>query len=166
MSSATTATHAPAKSTGRPDPKAAVAPKPEKIKVKKPKRPEHPLVGSGDPTVFPFKALPSDYSFTHHAPLKKKAFEGHEAGFLRYKSAELRHKADLCDKRAAVIGDGGTPELQKNKKKLAKLFENLENTKKLLQASGITPEQIDAMLKAAVATATPKTETVDTVAAA
>jgi hypothetical protein len=144
---------------------APTAPDAKKEKKEKKVRPAFELVGSKDPSVYPFAAretspgvfaaVPAGFDFTKHAGLKKKdfakpsAFLTYEAERLEWLAGRKRAKADLARKGGDQKGGGKLSKFQKTMAKMAELRADLES-------QGIDVEALLSQTKAAAATKAPE----------
>ncbi len=119
----------------------------DKKKDKKPKveLPKFPQVGNKDPNVYPFKTIPTDYSFDKHAALDKDDFVDRKE-YLEYRARGYEHKAAQLREQAKTGKTGGGGKV----KRLAKMLDKAEAIKAELAAAGI---DVEALLRATKAQA-------------
>lgn len=126
-----------------------------KEKAKKEGRIAHP--GVGGKTGFPFETVPTDFSFSKHKGLNKKAFKD-ATGFMEYRAAQFAYRGarmleiakKLADK-AKLERQFGSEYLRKKARKYASMQAEMENIRKLLAEQGIDPSKLNPDASAPVA---------------
>lgn len=107
----------------------------ERVKAKKEARPNHPLKGNTDKTVYPFKEMPEDFNHDDLLPLEAEDFLT-SAGYYRYRAHFFEFKAARLRTMAANAEAGGG-DTSKALKTAAAAIKRLEDIKKLLASQGI-----------------------------
>lgn len=120
--------------------------KEKKEKKKKAKKPQHPIVLALQPNQF-LDAVPADFDFERHAPIKGKTF-GSKAAFFEYRAAELTFKADRFRTQAAQDRQFGDKATRQAASRLQKMQSKMAEMTALLKAQGV---DVESILKAAVA---------------
>ncbi len=107
----------------------------------KPGKKDHPLIGTKDEEVYPFKETPEDFDPKKHNGLKLKDFKS-KSCFLVYK-AEL-HEAVAKQLRldAADVAKTGDKSQRRRVNKLKKLREQQAELTKLLEEQGVDVDSI------------------------
>jgi hypothetical protein len=108
---------------------------------------KHPLQGSSDKNVYPFKVLPADYDIAKNSALKTKDFAS-KAPFYEYKAKVLEFQAQQF--RAKATAEAALP-ADKETKASAKRLQRLANTmlelQKTLGSKGVDVAAIIAAAK-------------------
>lgn len=129
-------------------PKAAKAPKEPKEKVP---AIEYTTLPQARPLLDEeqrLKAVPTDFDFENHAPLKKGDFvlEAHymqwKASALDFRAASLTARAASLRTEAANLEKFGDPALRSKARKAAKLQERLAELMAELKQAGVTPPTV------------------------
>jgi hypothetical protein len=81
-------------------------------------------------------AVPPEFNFADHKPLKKKNFASEEL-YYNHRAAEMDYKAGLWRKKAEEAKAAGTPKARQAKRRLEKMMVKLEEMKKELAAQGV-----------------------------
>lgn len=109
----------------------------ERVKAKKEARPNHPLKGNTDKTVYPFKEMPTDFNHDDMLPLESDDFLT-SAGYYRYRAHFFEFKAARLRQMATNAELGGPAgDTGKALKTAAAAMKRIEDIKRLLAAQGI-----------------------------
>ena len=124
-----------------------------KVTGDKPKgRAKHPLVGSSTPSVYPFKAVPTDYNFDTMAKLKKKDFaKDHEDQFFEYRALGAEHLAKQLRAKAEEIRTIGSGENKNEMKKAIRMAQKFAELQAALTKRGVDVAGIVAKAQAEMA---------------
>lgn len=112
---------------------------------KKGGKPKHPLVGSDDREIYPFRELPADFDPDTHKRLGKKDFATAVAYFT-YAVTEDERKLERTKQKLQDAKDGKGDNLANNKKRLATMASKMQDLRVQLEAQGI---DVDEFLAAA-----------------
>lgn len=139
------------KPVGRPvDPNKPA--KPVKEKAPKPEKINHPLVGSKDAGVYPFKETPTDFDFATMKPLGVKqfastvAFKEFTAKLYEFRGNQLLERSKKILAKAQAEKSFGDPKLAKSAKKLSTLAVTIAKLRGVLKAGGSSDEEINALM--------------------
>ena len=130
---------------------AAKKPDVKEVTEKKTKA-KHPLVGSANKEVYPFTAVPADYTTEKFQSLKKKDFVDGSGAFFEYRAVLCEEQAKKFRNKAVeerTVG-AGNKEDQKGIKKLMREAARLKELIAILGAKGIDTASIIAKAEATV----------------
>jgi len=105
------------------------------------RRPDHPLIGSEDVSLYPFASTPDDYDPKKHAPLAKNDFAT-EAAFFDYKADRAEQAALKWRTEATEARKFGSQRERASLRKLRAMREKAHEIERKLAAQGVDIESL------------------------
>lgn len=109
--------------------------------VKEPKRKPHALIGSKDPNVYPFTAVPADYDHETMQPLKKRDFALDHL-FYEFRAEHHDRAAAALRKQAVESKALGGKAAASEAKRLRRMTDKIAELKAKLAAGGVDVEAL------------------------